>query len=435
MIFSRHKACTEKQVMESKKLPDRLKIGISALIAIITLMGTALWQWSAVGPQAQAELASVGDSSAQAHTVLRLNRDVWINGRKGILRGGSLIAVPAEHNHYNHSGPEKSLNLVRTLENWALKPGHQHSRPQPVRSNLYPGHEEYLFPVRIIKAAPGSGPIRSKLIQLPLQKFARDGALEETGVTGLVLANLTSSDQQKSVRSNPPTSESTLEAQKPCTDCANKSALDSAPQALAQQVLSSLPEDDNRLKILPATPGAKPMSPLCRSFSDNQGGIGEWGQETIRIMSEDRYRNQFLKSNALGGFCPRFDSLSEKQKLQAWLWFWQVLANEESDCRSHVTHPTHYRDPKTGQMQRLNMYEGFGLFAFERDPAIRAWRGKDCHILSTVSGQLNCAIRIMDQVHFRSGHSAQRSSGSYWGPIHRSDRQIVPNMRRFAGCF
>jgi hypothetical protein len=172
------------------------------------------------------------------------------------------------------------------------------------------------------------------------------------------------------------------------------------------------------------------LAPSCGNFMSSNGTIGPWGKSVVSTISRPEYKSSFFASNALGRMCPKFGSLSAEKKAQAWVWFWASLADEESGCNPKIVHPTH---TKSGQ--RINRVEGYGLFAAERHYGDRDHRGAACKSISTAEQQSLCAIDTMYVHHFRQGHTAYRSSGSYWGPIHRANTQLIPHMRRFQGCF
>lgn len=189
-----------------------------------------------------------------------------------------------------------------------------------------------------------------------------------------------------------------------------------------------------------ATPIARPrvgMKPACYQFIGQDGQYGNWGSELSSIMREDRYQPTFTRDGALGKFCPKFNSLSREQRIKAWTWFWQSLAQEESSCQRDIPHRTTYVNPQTGAVEVLNPREGHGLWALEKDRNVRADRGAACNNIASVAGQSRCAIDIMFQTQLRRGATASESSLKYWGPTynHRNDRQLMPHMRRFTACF
>lgn len=187
----------------------------------------------------------------------------------------------------------------------------------------------------------------------------------------------------------------------------------------------------------PIASSRRGMEQACYQIIGPDGKYGSWGRAISGIMNEERYKTMFTKSAALGKFCPRFDSLSSPQKIKAWTWFWQSLADEESSCRKDVVHGTTFVNPRTGAVEVLNVRPGYGLWALEKDRNIREGRGPACRDISSVDGQARCAIDIMFKTQLRRGATASESSLKYWGPTynHRNDRQIMPHMRRFSACF
>lgn len=170
----------------------------------------------------------------------------------------------------------------------------------------------------------------------------------------------------------------------------------------------------------------------CSSLMNSQGQLGEHGQSLVSIMAEPKYARYFLGSNALGSFCPKFNTLSTAQKLNAWAWFWTVLAHEEASCNVTQVHGTHIW--RNGKLSRLNPYQGYGLWALEKDANVRAWRGAACRSINTAAKQARCAVDILASTSLSKGRTGV-SSSSYWGPVRRGADQIRPQMRRFALCF
>lgn len=181
-------------------------------------------------------------------------------------------------------------------------------------------------------------------------------------------------------------------------------------------------------------PGKKTMAKACDNLMNKEGDLGPQGQDILSVMSEPENARHLTADNALGSFCPKFKTLSDENKLMAWAWFWTSLAMEESSCNSKQLHGTTYRD-REGNIQVLNPREGYGLWALERDRNVRRWRGDACSDIGNVEGQARCSVDIMIKTQLSQGRSASGSSSSYWGPVRRGHRQLVPHMRRFSLCF
>ncbi len=175
----------------------------------------------------------------------------------------------------------------------------------------------------------------------------------------------------------------------------------------------------------------KPLGPACRSqFIKANGEFGAIGRKIATLIKSPAYKDKFFSGRSLRAFCPRFSKLSEGQQTQAWVWFWMVLANEESTCNVHLPHKTHLPNGK-----RLNPKPGYGLYAAELYPQHRNWRGKMCQgNIKTADVQVNCAVHTMASTQL-SRKRGVRWTGSYWGPIRRAGRQIMPNMEGFKSCF
>ncbi len=175
----------------------------------------------------------------------------------------------------------------------------------------------------------------------------------------------------------------------------------------------------------------KSLGATCRSqFISSDGNYGSVGRQIATLINSEPYRGRFMNNSSLRAICPRYSSLSAEQKTQAWVWFWMVLANEESTCNASLFHATHLPNGR-----RLNPKPGYGLFAAELYPQHRQWRGRMCQgNIRQSSTQVNCAVHTMAATQLARGRGVLWS-GSYWGPVRRVNRQIMPNMRGFKSCF
>lgn len=180
--------------------------------------------------------------------------------------------------------------------------------------------------------------------------------------------------------------------------------------------------------------GTRGMSKACSSLMNSQGVLGSTGQSIYSILSEPQYARYYTARNSLGGFCPKFNQLSNAQKLTAWTWFWTSLAQEESNCNPTLVHGTTYRD-RHGRIRVLNPTEGYGLWAMEKDRNLRRSRGAACNNIGTAAGQARCSIDIMVKTQLARGLTAGVNQSSYWGPVRRGNSQLMPHMRRLNLCF
>jgi hypothetical protein len=180
------------------------------------------------------------------------------------------------------------------------------------------------------------------------------------------------------------------------------------------------------------------MAAMCSNMIRSDGTYGDWGRQMASILAEPRYRNVYLRNDSLGVFCPKFAQLSESKKIQAWVWFWMALGQEESNCNLNQFHGTHYRN-RSGQVVRLNPREGHGIWALEKSATVRRSRGSACSNISSFAGQARCSVDIMARNQLDRGYSASHApeSRKYWGPTRngRLGRHITPHMRRFTECF
>jgi hypothetical protein len=176
------------------------------------------------------------------------------------------------------------------------------------------------------------------------------------------------------------------------------------------------------------------MAPSCKALMNSNGELGSTGHSIFSIMSERKYSRYYTEDNSLGHFCPKFNRLTDSQRLQAWTWFWSALAQEESSCIEKKKHATVYQG-RDGRTHVLNPREGYGLWALEKDRNIRRSRGSACMNISTAAGQARCAIDIMTKRQLSRGRTAGNDKFSYWGPVRRGYNQIIPHMRRLKLCF
>lgn len=293
--------------------------------------------------------------------------------------------------YYNNSRPDLAL-YTTPPQSWTAAPSATTMAPQ-----------------RGAAATPGSARGAETLTQVPAIPTVSTPARPPTPreAVGLVEA--------ANRRVNPPSS--TVPAS-PCGTCGE---------------IANLPV---RIGPVPsAREGGRPMASLCSSIMGSDGRLGSTGQAIVGIMSEPRYRQSFTAPNALGALCPRFNHLSEAQRLQAFTWMWTSLAQEESGCRSDVEHPTHVTN-RRGQRRQINHFVGYGMYAAEKDRNVRLVlqrRGQACADISTPAGQARCAIDTIYSRQLRNGGTA--TSRSYFGPINRRDAEMMPHMRRFSLCF
>jgi hypothetical protein len=187
------------------------------------------------------------------------------------------------------------------------------------------------------------------------------------------------------------------------------------------------------VEIAPAT-SRTALANNCHKIMQTDGSLGEIGTELYSKMSDPKYSDRYLKSDAMGQLCPNFNSLSSGQKLKAWTWFWTVLAHEESRCRPEVIHPI-YATIK-GKSKKINRVEGIGLWAMERYQADRSGRGEACRgDMTEPSLQVQCSIDIMAKMTLRGGSLTHKKNGNYWGPVNRYKSQLLKKMKRFKLCF
>lgn len=185
-----------------------------------------------------------------------------------------------------------------------------------------------------------------------------------------------------------------------------------------------------QVSSLPLGRERRGMDNQCSNIMSGAGVLGPIGKNLVEVMTSPSNKAYYTANNSLGALCPRFNSLTEAQRIQAWTWFWTSLAQEESGCQTNKPHPTH---DKRGR--RINPNEGYGLWAFEKDRNLRRARGSECSDIGTAAGQAKCAVSIMTKTQLSKRRSAGPFAGSYWGPVRRSQGQLIPHMERFGLCF
>lgn len=230
-------------------------------------------------------------------------------------------------------------------------------------------------------------------------------------------------------------------AQIPCQEC-SKNKEENVTDISAVSTVIENQGSDLRSESVQLTAGQELLLKLkerkkqpmaCYKFVDSKNQLGMTGKIILDILSRPEYKNYYTKNDSLKAYCPKFNSLEESEKLLAWTWFWSVLAKEEATCNEKINHPTHYRDKK-GRKRVLNPTVGYGLWALEKDRNKRRWRGAACENIGSVEGQARCAIDIMVKTQFMRGRNVSYS-GSYWGPVRRAEKQIIPGMKGLESCY
>jgi len=351
------------------------------------------------------------------------------------LKAGSVIAVP-ERFVVRSAG---RINLRETILNWATK---THSgRPGPKSFAFGDGHKETFYPVQVVHPAEGS---RLGASEAGETKWVALGSLYRTKNLDIVPTPSPSASNPKKSAGNvilsKPYKSYRMETTTPCVNCGTAvpgprtehARVTGLAEIAARTTSASSGPLRESTRILPAS---RRRAASCSNIIDDEGGIGPWGKDIARIMLEDGYLQNFYADNALGDLCPQFANLTPKMKNKAWLWFWAALAQEESGCNPKKDHPKMYIDKKTGRRVTLNPHYGWGLWAMEKDRNIRADRGSSCYDISSVSGQARCSVDIMNRRQLSKGRTASNDSKTYWGPINRRQKQLMPHMKRFQACF
>jgi hypothetical protein len=200
-----------------------------------------------------------------------------------------------------------------------------------------------------------------------------------------------------------------------CTDC-RKAAPDNSKLGIYRRVIARVGG-----QVLYGRTRGKPISRACTRIIDGRGNVGDLGRELAGTML-DYYPQYYLDGNSLAEVCPRFGRLSNDDKVKAWLWFWMVLANDESSCEPNTYH-------------RNSLVPGWGLFAAELSPAYRRQRGMMCRgNIKASSTQIHCAVSTMVNIQLSRGLGVL-DRGSYWEGSRRPGRSISPNMHLFGKCF
>lgn len=190
-----------------------------------------------------------------------------------------------------------------------------------------------------------------------------------------------------------------------------------------------LQDQDSGEANLPLKQSGLTVPLACNHIMSSTGEVGPTGKSLMKYMSMNENYRDYTKKNSLGRFCPGFDNMTPDQKIHVWTYFWTVLANHESTCRHNVIHPVYAGG------RRLNPMQGYGLWAAETSSKVRRSRGAACSDITTGDGQARCAVGTMLNTQLSKGHTASSFSGSYWGPVRRGDRQILPAMKKYKGCF
>jgi len=181
----------------------------------------------------------------------------------------------------------------------------------------------------------------------------------------------------------------------------------------------------------------------CRSFLQDNGSYGPWGNEIVRYIDEVGGANSRFLSDALPGMqsiprtCPNWGRLSTDERKLFWVWTVASMAQVESSC-----------DPSkvnTGRVPNPNDRPR-GLLQLNSLRSERSWRGRNCRFPSNDTApvnQIRCGMDIMDEL--LKGRSGEyRSNGkifptnSYWEKFRPNHSQtggpIGQLIRRFPLC-
>lgn len=370
----------------------------------------------------------------------------------GVLKAGSIVEIPDDFTVLNQYG---QADLTATLSNWIKATGYNDTSLPSAQDREGEQHD-YFFPMTLISATPGStfpNPKSRTTTYMAIRVLSASGAARVISDPNRRTVSAKSFDGEplRSALRPAIAPRQQLEAATTCIDgsctrtqdqisgtiaplasALNSAAAQANPPSVSAPAAAQASAPATPPTILPPT--TRRMNPRCANIMDTNGNLGAWGEAIKKVLSEEPYNRSFAANNALGSFCPKFNSLSRERRIQAQIWFWTALAQEESGCNPNKEHGQWYTDAQ-GVKRRLNPTTGWGLWAMEKSANLRRTRGPACYDIGSVEGQARCSIDIMQKVHYDNGRATSVSRGSYWGPIHRGSSQLMPHMRRFQECF
>jgi len=84
-------------------------------------------------------------------------------------------------------------------------------------------------------------------------------------------------------------------------------------------------------------------TPVCRSFIDEYGVLGEHGNIIKNeLLKENSHLKELLDKEVLAGVkdiekvCPRINEFSEIELVNFWIWTFMAIANKESSCNPKI---------------------------------------------------------------------------------------------------
>jgi hypothetical protein len=171
-----------------KNLPtpiQRLRPALTRWIQ--TLNATTIIAGMILGPVSEALQIKLNSDLTIRNPIPKSNEDSQTSKqlqREGVLRAGSIVSIPDSFTVKETNG---TINLEATLNNWLRKAGRLSDKQDSTNSN--PGlfqfkskndnnfRHDYFFPVKIVRAAPGSilGTSTSKTHYMAIKFLARSG--------------------------------------------------------------------------------------------------------------------------------------------------------------------------------------------------------------------------------------------------------------------
>jgi hypothetical protein len=146
-------------------------------------------------------------------------------------------------------------------------------------------------------------------------------------------------------------------------------------------------------------------------------------------MATSANRPYFTRDSSLTCLCPKFKSMSDDQKLDAWTYFWTVVASYEAGTTKGRA------DGKfcSPSVNHASIHPGIGLWAMEKEQWRRNTRSSVCKgDINKGSVQAKCTVSIMVDTQLENGHSACYS-GSYWSTV-RNTAGMKARMKYFKPC-
>lgn len=177
----------------------------------------------------------------------------------------------------------------------------------------------------------------------------------------------------------------------------------------------------------------------CELFIDKEGNYGKYGNEVLsalralpadKSLTRDGLETMTSPSNA----CPKWATLSEREREHFWVWTFAAIAFSEARCK------------ETARNAAGTNTVAIGLLQLEEPKSKRSWRGGNCTVASVkdYKNNIKCGMTIMSSLMNGKYGTQKRMThlylddargGSYWQHLKlKKGGPIGAKMREFPLC-